>query len=366
MSIFFDLILNTQQVLFPALEAEVCEPLSPRHQLFVTTVELTRPESFMQQFRWTGVGRPRALRVSILLGFIAKAVWNFPTTRALLDRLAHDRTLRRLCGWEKASDVPTEATFSRAFAQFAASALPQRLHEALIKAAYQEKLVGHLSRDSTPIAGREKPLGRVPQSLSKPKAKRGRPRKGEVRQPKPRPVVERQLEQTLQQNVAMLPVQCDVGCKNDSHGRPKRWAGYKLHLDVADGDVPVSALLSAASMHDSQAAIPLAQISAQRVLSLYDLMDSAYDSPAIHRFSALLGHVAIIDPNRRRKAQAPHLSPAQAQRYRQRTSAERVNSDVKDNHGGSCVRVRGACKVMAHLMLGVLVVAVKGLCRMLE
>ena len=60
-----------------------------------------------------------------------------------------------------------------------------------------------------------------------------------------------------------------------------------------------SALLTSASVHDSQVAIPLAQLTAQRVTSLYDLMDSAYDAPQIHAFSQSLGHVPIIDPNPR-------------------------------------------------------------------
>ncbi|EQD73691.1 hypothetical protein B1A_04824, partial [mine drainage metagenome] len=39
--------------------------------------------------------------------------------------------------------------FSRAFADFAASELPQRLHAALIAETQQERLIGHISRDST-------------------------------------------------------------------------------------------------------------------------------------------------------------------------------------------------------------------------
>jgi hypothetical protein len=45
--------------------------------------------------------------------------------------------------------VPSEATFSRAFAEFAASALPSRLHAALIQETHKDRLVGHISRDST-------------------------------------------------------------------------------------------------------------------------------------------------------------------------------------------------------------------------
>ena len=61
-------------------------------------------------------------------------------------------------------------------------------------------------------------------------------------------------------------------------GTPGSWIGYKLHIDTAaDGEIPISCVLTAASVHDSQLAIPLATITATRVTNLYDLMDSAYD-----------------------------------------------------------------------------------------
>ncbi len=53
--------------------------------------------------------------------------------------------------------------------------------------------------------------------------------------------------------------------------------------------------LTSASLHDSQAAIPLASITAQRITNLYDLMDSAYDAAAIHEHNRGLGHIPIID-----------------------------------------------------------------------
>ena len=40
-------------------------------------------------------------------------------------------------------------------------------------------------------------------------------------------------------------------------------------------------------------------------------------------------------------------------RYGERSTAERVNGGLKDNHGGRTVRVRGPAKVMCHLMFGV-------------
>ena len=48
------------------------------------------------------------------------------------------------------------------------------------------------------------------------------------------------------------------------------------------------------------------------------------------------------------------MAPAQKIRFRARSSAERVNSNLKDNYGGNHVRVRGAQKVACHLMFGLL------------
>ncbi|MCY3997610.1 MAG: hypothetical protein OXF07_15865 [Rhodobacter sp.] len=57
--------------------------------------------------------------------------------------------------------------------------------------------------------------------------------------------------------------------------------GYKLHIDAADGDVPVSRVLTSASLYDSQAAIPLARMTGERGDRRYELMDAAYDSREI-------------------------------------------------------------------------------------
>jgi hypothetical protein len=364
MSIFFRLITTIQETLFPALEKELAAPLGEKGELFVSVVELVRPERFSERFEWQGLGCPRQWRLPILLSFIAKAVWNLTTTRALLDRLAHDPTLRRLCGWERRAQIPSESTFSRAFAEFAAGELAQQIHEALVKKGLGEKLIGHVSHDSTAIAAREKPAPK-PAKTETPAKKRGRPQKGQTRRETKRLAL--QPRRTLQENLAELPRRCDRGCKRGSKGTRQFWVGYKLHLSTADSEIPLGAILSSASLHDSQAAVPLLQMTAGRVTSLYDLMDSAYDAPAIHGFSRALGHEPIIDPAGRGKNEPPPpLAPARVVRYRERTAAERVNSDLLDNHGGRTVRVRGAVKVLCHLMWGVLVVTVKGLVRLLE
>src|SRR5208337_1189861 len=175
-----------------------------------------------------------------------------------------------------------------------------------------------------------------------------------------------------------LPRQCNVGSKKNSKGYKETWAGYKLHLDVADGQIPISCILTSASVHDSQAAIPLACMTAQRVTNLYDLMGSAYDAQPIHEYSRGLGHIPIIDAHPRRdqarKAELQaeekrlkllNFDVAEQVRYRQRTAAERVNARLKDEFGGRTIRVRGHAKVMCHLMFGILALAADQILRLL-
>jgi len=364
---------HIQGFLFPRLREEI-GPLTAQHERLVIVLEVARIEAFVQM--WPGLpGRPPQDRHALARAFVAKAVLDLPTTSSLIERLAVDAALRRLCGWERASQVPSESTFSRAFGEFAASALPSRVHEALVKTTHKDRLVGHIARDATAIAAREKPVRAVPAAPATPKRKRGRPRKGEeVAKPEPRRL-ELQVGQTLSQMLADLPTCCNVGTKRNAKGHTTSWIGYKLHIDTADGDIPISCLLTSASVHDSQVALPLATITASRVTNLYDLMDSAYDAPEIRDKSRALGHVPIVDCNPRRGGKAQAEAEARAKRcagyelaedarYNQRSSAERVNGNLKDNSGGNHVRVRGAPKVFCHLMFGILVVTVEQIMRL--
>jgi hypothetical protein len=349
--------------LFPAWEAEV-GVLSDKEQQFVRIVALVEVERFMAPYRWKWLGRKPEDRLPMAKAFIAKAVWNLPTSRALLDYVQRCPSLRRLCGWDSAGEMPSEATFSRAFAAFSTGALPQRIHEALVRKHLGPKLVGHISRDSTAITGREKPVKKEPKSPRTQK-KRGRPRKDEPPRIKEPTRLMLQVGRTLAENLADLPQVCAVGCKRNSQGYQETWRGYKLHLDCADGDIPVSAILSSASLHDSQAAIPLAQMTAGRIRNLYDLMDSAYDAPPIAAFSRQLDHVPLIDPNPRR-GEKRELDPAAKRRFGERSAVERVNSNLLENFGGTFVRVRGALKVMCHLMFGLLALTAVQLFHLLE
>jgi hypothetical protein len=367
--------LHIQEELLPWLNEATCGPLNEHHKQLVAILGMVRIEAFLPG--WQGLpGRPAAERAALARAFVAKAVFNFPTTRLLIEMVSADKTLRRLCGWQRLGEVPSEATFSRAFAEFASSALPSRLHETLIQDTHADRLVGHISRDSTAIEAREKPA-KSDQPAAEPRYKRGRPRKGEIRPAPPPSRIERQSGMTLAAMLADLPRACDVGAKRNAKGYLETWTGYKLHIDTADGEIPISCVLTSASVHDSQVAIPLATITAGRVTNLYDLMDSAYDVAAIKQHSRDLHHVPIIDINPRATPGAKQELADEAKRlrcvghrmaeqvrYGERSAAERVNGGVKDNHGGRTVRVRGPDKVMCHLMFGILSFTVLQLVRL--
>lgn len=365
-----------QARLFPQVEQDL-GPLGERYRSLIAVLDFVRVERALPPARG-GRGRPQQDRAALARAFIAKAVLHVTTTRDLIDRLVHDYALRRLCGWRSVRAVPSESTFSRAFAEFAHSALASRLHQALIKDRMGGQLVGHVSRDSTAIVGREKAAPKAT-PVNQPKRTRGRPRKGEQRPPKKLRRLQRQPHQSLPQMLADLPQACNVGAKRNAKGHQEYWIGYKLHLDATDGGIPVSCILTSASLHDSQAAIPLAAMTADRVTNLYDLMDAAYDAPEIKAYSEALGHVPIIDRNPRRDAALKQalrqercarrllgLVAPEQQRYRERSTVERVNARLKDEFGGRAVRVRGHAKVLSHLMFGILALTVDQMLRLLN
>ena len=63
-----------------------------------------------------------------------------------MNRLHRGETLRRLCGWETDSRIPSEATFCRAFKEFSEGELPQKIHQVMIEDHAKEKLFGHMSQ----------------------------------------------------------------------------------------------------------------------------------------------------------------------------------------------------------------------------
>ena len=355
-----DMFNNIQLYLFPDLE-EVLGELTCKHQEFIRTIELIDIKKYAASFVWKGVGCIPHDRESIIKSFIAKPIFGFVKTRHLIDNLITSPMLRRICGWEKRSDIPSESTFSRAFNSFSLTDLGDKMHEAIIKEHHADKTVGHASKDATSVASREKACRKNTHG-EKRKRKRGRPIKGTVVEKEPRRL-ELQAKRTLEENISDLPVGCDWGTKKNSNGKTYVWKGHKLHLDVSDSGIPLSAIVTSASVHDSQVAIPLMQMTNQRVINFYDVMDAAYDAPEIHDYSKHLNHVPVIDNNPRR-GEKIEFDPAKKMRYNERTSVERANSELKDNYGLENIFVKGYKKVKLHVMFAVIALTCKTLYNM--
>lgn len=343
---------TVQQSLFPHLDECLTTPLTEREKHLIKILELIQIEKHVPvsaDKQW--LGRPPKEREAIARAFVAKAVLKYQHTSALRNELLSTPNLRAICGFSRRRDVVSESTFSRAFAEYAKAGMGNKIHDALVKEHLSTELIGHISRDATAIVGREKPTIKV--KAIKVSRKKGRPAKGEVREPVEPKRLDVQRGQAALDAIALLPKACDRGTKKNAKGYKESWNGFKLHLDVNDFGVPISVVLTSASVHDSQVAIPLMKLTSSKVTYCYDLMDAAYDAAQIWDQSRELGHVPIIDRNSRGKEVIP-MAPHEAIRYNERTTAERCNSRLKEDFGGRSVMVRGADKVMMHLMFGIL------------
>jgi len=271
---------TVQQSLFPHLDECLPEPLTEREKQLVKILELIQIEKYVPvtaSRQW--LGRPIKEREAIARAFVAKAVLRYQHTSSLRNELQSTPNLRFICGFARRKDVPSEATFSRAFGEFAKAGLGITIHDALVKEHLSTELIGHVSRDSTAITGRERPAKKT--KHTKVAKKKGRPAKWEVRQSAEPKRLDIQLNQSALESIALLPNGCDRGVKKNAKGYTETWNGFKLHLDVNDCGLPLSAVLTSASVHDSQVAISLMKLTSGKVIYCYDLMDAAYDAAQI-------------------------------------------------------------------------------------
>ena len=108
---------------------------------------------------WPGLPGARRRRHALAQAFVAKNVFNLPTTLALIERLTADPVLRRsmrLGGQVRgAKRKHFLACFRGVRGKQPASARPRW---ALIQKTHKDRLVGHISRDATAIEAREKPV----------------------------------------------------------------------------------------------------------------------------------------------------------------------------------------------------------------
>lgn len=351
---------RVQTSLFPALD-ETVELTEKLYQL-VAILEVLQIERLVAAPSPYVRGVKPKDRRCLARACVAMAFYGGTDREAFRDRVLGDKALRKVCGWMARGHVPSLSTFSRAFRAFAETGLADAVHAVLVQGWRGDDLVWHAATDSTAIPARETPVTRAKPALDgekplKVKRKKGRPKKGETAPPKEPTRLERQAEQEPEIALLELPTACDVGGKRDSKGNTSYWVGYKFHVSVDEWGLPLAAVTTAASVHDSQVAIPLFKLVQRRVTVLYDLMDKAYDAAPIHAMSAALGHQPIIDRMKRRgQAPPPPMEPDRAEQFKGRTVAERFNARLKDEFGGLVARVRGPRKMHAYLMFGLLVI----------
>lgn len=365
-------VLTLNNSLFPALKEELrLEELSHKEQKLISILDFAQIEKNITVVSITNTPKDRE---EIARAFIAKSVYNFQTTRDLIDRLHCDRVLRIVCGWRYKNDIPSESKFSRVFKELSEMQIAQKAHEQFVKEYLSDKTFFYNAIDSTKIPLRQKP---VKIKKEKPKLKkRGRPKKGEIREPIRPTILEQQQEmQSVEEKLTLVSTDCGVGIKQNSKGNREIWIGAKLHISAVDRDIPITEFYSGANVHDSSVALPLMQETSKRVNYLYDLQDAGYDADIIREFSTTLGHRPIIDTNPKNSKELKakieliehenktfkylnwHLN-CDEQHYKQRSMVERVNKYLKDDFGCDKIYYQGATKVASVLAFGILSICI--------
>ncbi|HEY9128612.1 MAG TPA: transposase [Sulfurovum sp.] len=363
-------VINLEQSLFPKLEASLGK-LSTKEEKLIKILDFAQIEQLVFS---TSMTNPPKDREEMARAFVAKQVYNIQTTRDLIERLKIDRTLRVICGWRHQNEIPSESKFSRVFTEFSQQRIATKAHDSFIKKYLSETLFFYHSIDATAVEHREKAVKQIKEI--KPKRRQGRPKKGEEGPPK-KPSILQQQEQMadVEEMLSLIKTECDTSIKQNSKGNRHRWTGGKLHLAVVDGDIPITALYSSASVHDSSLALPLIKQSSQKVNYLYDLADAAYDYRIIKEYSMIHNHRPIIDinPKNSKKLKAQKALDKSEKtilgslgiykdsddlHYNQRSSVERVNAYLKDSYGCSRIYYKGAQKVASVFAFAVLSVCI--------
>ncbi len=363
-------VMNLESSLFPILQ-EKLGVLSSKEQKLIKILDFAEIEKNVYT---TSKTNPPKDREQIARAFIAKSVYNFQTTRDLIDRLHIDRTLRILCGWRYSNEIPSESKFSRAFKDFSELNIAQKTHEQFVKEYLSQMTFFYNATDATKIPLREKAVKK--EKIEKVKHKVGRPKKGETREPiKPTILKQQQEMQTVEEMLSLVSTDCGVGIKQNSKGNKETWIGGSLHISAVDGDIPITAFYSGANVHDSSLALPLIQETSRRVNYMYDLQDAGYDADIIREFSIKHNHRPIIDINPKNSKELKakielieheqktfkylnqHLS-LDKQHYNQRSMVERVNAYLKDSFGCNKIYYQGADKVASILAFGILSVCI--------
>jgi transposase len=155
--------LEIKDKLLPLLPHEDNGKTSPEIERLAQILEIVRVEESVPLPKSGGKGRPQADRRAMARAFVAKAALNLPETKTLIQLLSQSSSLRQVCGLYA---VPSKATFSRAFTDFAKMGLGDRVHAAMVAKfvsgnVTERPLVMHVSLDSTAVEARDMAIKKV-------------------------------------------------------------------------------------------------------------------------------------------------------------------------------------------------------------
>ena len=366
-------VVNLETTLFPLLKEELrLEELSTKEAKLIKILDFAEIEKNITVVTITNTPKNRE---EIARAFIAKSVYNMQTTSDLIDRLKVDKTLRVLCGWRYKTDIPSESKFSRVFKELSDLKIAEKTHQKFVEEYLNEKIFRYNATDATKIPLKEKVVKKE-KAKPKKKYKRGRPKKGEKREPIEPSILQKQKDmQSVEEMLELVSTDCGVGVKQNSKGNREKWIGGKLHISTVDGDIPITAYYSGANVHDSSVVLPLIKETSKRVNYLFDLQDAGYDADIIKEFSIRHKHRPIIDINPRnskvlkakmqlikdekQKFKFFNLPPSSdIHHYNQRSMVERVNKYLKEDFGCNTIYYQGANKVASVLAFGILSICI--------
>jgi hypothetical protein len=335
--------------------------------LYATVQQLLSPGELTCLLRGSIKGRVGYDLLSILGIMLLKLHFRQPTMKETLLLLRENGNLKDILG---ISTVPSQATACRLSRVVERVVDPAVLHERVIQAykeAMDNRMVGHLSIDSTIIEAREKPFVKEKEASPAPvpPKKKGRKKKGSPEEKayleqKARAERERldYLAEDPLQSISRLEMRCSLTAKQNSKGKRQWFIGYKAHLATDDFGVSVAYAVTGACVHDCKVAVPLMKTAHQRTDFLYALMDKGYLNPDIDAYAAMIGRKAIIDQRAHRSIAPLPMEKPEAARYKARTTVERTNSELKDGYLPDKIYRRG-CHARYDIELAILLTTLK-------
>lgn len=120
-----------QRTLLPCLEECCITPLTEQEKHLVKVLELIEDEKHIPK-RKKDTGRPATERHAIGRSYVAKALFRYPHKRNLIHELQARPNLRLICRFPSQQKIPSESTFSRAFAEFSKQGLEQVVHNSMV------------------------------------------------------------------------------------------------------------------------------------------------------------------------------------------------------------------------------------------